>query len=113
MSSDERIQALDARVERLTLAPHEIGGVFERVFGGLYRLVGWQARFSTSRLRALMSEIGLEPEADEKLLSRALDEAEDNVDLGARGRRPRVCPYCARLVAVARARHAAQGRGAR
>jgi hypothetical protein len=58
--------------------------VFERVFGGLYRLVGWQARFSTSRLRALMSEIGLEPEADEKLLSRALDEAEDNVDLAER-----------------------------
>lgn len=84
MSADERIRALDARVERLTSAPHEIGGVFERVFGGLYRLVGWQARFSSARLRALMSALGEQPEADQKLLDGALDEAEDNVDLAER-----------------------------
>lgn len=81
---EDELKDLRTRADRLVAAPHEIGTRFTKLFGGLYRFFGWQAKFTTKHLQALLDSIGPTGDVEPKLLHAAMKEAEDNVELAER-----------------------------
>ncbi|NUP14401.1 MAG: VWA domain-containing protein, partial [Polyangiaceae bacterium] len=79
-----RLEALSARAARLVEAPHEIGGTFEKVFGGLYRFFGWQAKFASKSLRELVDTVRRDGTIEAALLKDAVEETGDNMALAER-----------------------------
>lgn len=53
----ERLAAIAARVDRLITSPSEVGGRLARFFAPVFRALGWQAKFGSKKLGALLDEL--------------------------------------------------------
>lgn len=76
------LRELAQRVEQLVAAPHEIQrGVVQRLLRPLYRFLGWQAKFTSVRLRELLQLIATETDIEDKTFEKVLAETRDNIEL--------------------------------
>lgn len=79
------LRELAQRVEQLVAAPHEIQrGVVQRLLQPVYRFLGWQAKFTSVRLRELLQQIATKTSIDDETFQKVLAETRDNIELAER-----------------------------
>ncbi|MFO0611320.1 MAG: vWA domain-containing protein [Polyangiaceae bacterium] len=78
-----RLATIGARIDRMIAAPDDVGGRLTRFFAPVYRILGWQAKFGSKRLAALLAAFR-RGDASASAISGAVRELERNVTIAER-----------------------------